>query len=79
MRGRNTKEQQQTVAQVLLGLLPPQAPARFRRWFPLNKVRPRSRRWNASAGSEERQAGGAAHYLQRTYQALAGLPLLTPC
>lgn len=37
MRGRNSKEQQETVAGVLAGLLPPQAPERFRRWFPLNK------------------------------------------
>ena len=44
MRGRNTREQQQTVAQVLLGLLPPQAPERFRRWFPLNKVSGAGRR-----------------------------------
>lgn len=32
MRGRNTREQQEVVAGVLAGLLPPQAPARFRRW-----------------------------------------------
>lgn len=32
MRGRSTKEQQQVVAGVLAGLLPPQAPARFRKW-----------------------------------------------
>jgi hypothetical protein len=38
MRGRNSKEQQETVAGVLAGLLPPQAPERFRQWFPLNKV-----------------------------------------
>ncbi|PSC73082.1 beta-carotene isomerase chloroplastic-like [Micractinium conductrix] len=37
MRGRGSKEQQETVAGVLGGLLPPQAPERFRRWFPLNK------------------------------------------
>jgi hypothetical protein len=37
MRGRNSREQQETVAGVLAGLLPPQAPERFRRWFPLNK------------------------------------------
>lgn len=37
MRGRNSLEQQETVAGVLAGLLPPQAPERFRRWFPLNK------------------------------------------
>ncbi|EFN57026.1 hypothetical protein CHLNCDRAFT_57404 [Chlorella variabilis] len=37
MRGRNSAEQQETVAGVLAGLLPPQAPERFRRWFPLNK------------------------------------------
>jgi hypothetical protein len=37
MKGRNTKQQQQTVAGVLGSLLPPQAPARFRKWFPLNK------------------------------------------
>lgn len=32
MRGRNSREQQETVAGVLAGLLPPQAPERFRRW-----------------------------------------------
>lgn len=38
MRGRNTKQQQETVAGVLSSLLPPQAPANFRKWFPFNKV-----------------------------------------
>lgn len=38
MKGRNTREQQETVAGVLAGLLPPQAPERFRRWFPPNKI-----------------------------------------
>lgn len=30
---------QETVAGVLISLLPPQAPANFRKWFPFNKVR----------------------------------------
>ena len=38
MRGRSTREQQEVVAGVLSGLLPPQAPERFRRWFPPNKM-----------------------------------------
>lgn len=32
MKGRNSRQQQETVAGVLAGLLPPQAPERFRRW-----------------------------------------------
>jgi hypothetical protein len=38
MRGRNTRQQQEAVAGVLSSLLPPQAPANFRKWFPFNKV-----------------------------------------
>ena len=39
MKGRSSKQQQQTVAGVLGGLLPPEASARFRKWFPVSKVR----------------------------------------
>ncbi|GAB4815549.1 hypothetical protein N2152v2_002595 [Parachlorella kessleri] len=38
MRGRNTQQQQEAVAGVLVSLLPPQAPANFRKWFPFNKL-----------------------------------------
>lgn len=37
MRGRNSLQQQQTVAGVLESLLPPDAPATFRKWFPFSK------------------------------------------
>ena len=39
MKGRSSKQQQQTVAGVLGGLMPPEASARFRKWFPVSKVR----------------------------------------
>lgn len=37
MRGRNSKQQQETVAGVLLSVMPPDAPAVFRKLFPLSK------------------------------------------
>ena len=39
MKGRSSKQQRETVSGVLGGLMPPQASARFRKWFPVNKVR----------------------------------------
>ena len=39
MKGRSSKQQQQTVAGVLGGLMPPMASERFRKWFPVSKVR----------------------------------------
>ena len=39
MKGRSSKQQQQTVAGVLGGLMPPEASERFRKWFPVSKVR----------------------------------------
>ena len=38
MKGRSSKQQQQTVAGVLGGLMPPEASVRFRKWFPVSKV-----------------------------------------
>jgi hypothetical protein len=38
MKGRNSKQQQQAVSGVLGSLMPPEAAARFRRWFPISKV-----------------------------------------
>ncbi len=38
MKGRNSQQQQETVAGVLKSLLPPEASERFRKWFPFNKV-----------------------------------------
>lgn len=37
MRGRNTQQQRETVAAVLGSLLPPDAPATFRKLFPFNR------------------------------------------
>ena len=39
MKGRSSKQQRQAVSGVLGSLMPPQASARFRRWFPVSKVR----------------------------------------
>ena len=50
MRGRTTKEQQDTVASVLSGLLPPQSPERFRKWFPLNKRNAEFNAWITTLG-----------------------------
>jgi hypothetical protein len=50
MRGRNTKEQQETVAGVLAGLLPPQAPENFRKWFPLNRRNAEFNAWITTLG-----------------------------
>ena len=38
MKGRSSKQQQQTVLGVLGSLMPPKASARFRKWFPVSKV-----------------------------------------
>ena len=38
MKGRSSKQQQQTVSGVLGSLMPPEASARFRKWFPVSKV-----------------------------------------
>lgn len=50
MRGRNSQEQQQTVAGVLGSLLPPQAPANFRKWFPLNRRNAEFNAWITTLG-----------------------------
>lgn len=50
MRGRSTKEQQETVAGVLGGLLPPQSPERFRQWFPLNRRNAEFNAWITTLG-----------------------------
>lgn len=50
MRGRNTREQQEAVAGVLGSLLPPYAPERFRRWFPLNKRNAEFNAWITTLG-----------------------------
>ena len=44
MRNRSSKQQQDTVADVLASLLPPQAPDRFKQWFPLSRVRHKVKR-----------------------------------
>jgi hypothetical protein len=38
MKGRSSKQQQQTVSDILGSLIPPGASARFRNWFPVSKV-----------------------------------------
>ncbi len=38
MKGRNSKQQRETVAGVLESLLPAEAAVRFRQWFPLSQV-----------------------------------------
>ncbi len=38
MKGRSSKQQRETVSGVLGSLMPPQASARFRKWFPVSKV-----------------------------------------
>lgn len=50
MKGRNTREQQETVAGVLSSLLPPQAPANFRKWFPFNKTNSVVNAWITTLG-----------------------------
>jgi len=50
MRGRNTRQQQETVAGVLGALLPPQAPERFRQWFPLNRRNAEFNAWITTLG-----------------------------
>lgn len=45
MRGRNTQQQQETVAKVLSSLLPPQAPEQFRKLFPFNKQNAEFNAW----------------------------------
>lgn len=50
MRGRTSKQQQETVAGVLGSLLPPQAPERFRRWFPLNRRNAEFNAWITTLG-----------------------------
>lgn len=50
MKGRNTKEQQETVAGVLGSLLPPQSPERFKKWFPLNKRNAEFNAWITTLG-----------------------------
>ena len=50
MRGRTSKEQQDTVAGVLSGLLPPQSPERFRKWFPLNRRNAEFNAWITTLG-----------------------------
>ena len=39
MKGRSSEQQRQTVSGVLGSLMPPEASARFRQWFPVSKVR----------------------------------------
>lgn len=50
MRGRTTAQQQETVDSVLASLLPPQAPERFRRWFPLNRRNAEFNAWITTLG-----------------------------
>lgn len=45
MRGRNTKQQRETVALVLSSLLPPNAPEAFRKLFPFNKATAEFNAW----------------------------------
>ena len=50
MRGRTTKQQQETVDSVLASLLPPQSPERFREWFPLSKRNAEFNAWITTLG-----------------------------
>jgi hypothetical protein len=50
MRGRTTKQQQETVASVLGSLLPPQSPQRFRQWFPLSRRTAEFNAWITTLG-----------------------------
>ena len=50
MRGRSTKQQQETVAGVLASLLPPQSPERFKQWFPLSKRNAEFNAWITTLG-----------------------------
>lgn len=50
MRGRTTKQQQETVADVLGSLLPPQSPERFRQWFPLSRRNAEFNAWITTLG-----------------------------
>ena len=50
MRGRSTKQQQDTVASVLGNLLPPQSPERFRQWFPLSRRTAQFNAWITTLG-----------------------------
>lgn len=50
MRGRTTKQQQETVASVLGNLLPPQSPQRFRQWFPLSRRTAEFNAWITTLG-----------------------------
>ena len=50
MRGRTTVQQQQAVDGVLSSLLPPQAPERFRAWFPLNRRNAEFNAWITTLG-----------------------------
>jgi hypothetical protein len=50
MRGRSTKQQQETVASVLGNLLPPQSPQRFRQWFPLSRRTAEFNAWITTLG-----------------------------
>lgn len=45
MRGRNTAQQRETVAAVLGSLLPPDAPATFRKLFPFNRATAEFNAW----------------------------------
>ncbi len=45
MRGRNTVQQRETVAAVLGSLLPPEAPATFRKIFPFNRATAEFNAW----------------------------------
>ena len=38
MQGKSSEQQQQVIRNVLASLLPPEASARFRQWFPFSKV-----------------------------------------
>jgi hypothetical protein len=49
-RGRSAKQQQDVVDGILGSLLPPQAPANFRKWFPLNKRNAEFNAWITTLG-----------------------------
>jgi hypothetical protein len=49
-RGRSAKQQQDVVDGILGSLLPPQAPANFRKWFPLNRRNAEFNAWVTTLG-----------------------------
>jgi len=50
MKGRNSEQQREAIGNILSALLPPEAAARFRRWFPLSKWSAETNAWITTLG-----------------------------